>query len=159
MDFTYLKSKANDGTETEYNITSVTSRAPTNNLWLLIKADDDQTRDPFNLVAEIDTEELECDGRIVLSNKDESRAVRKYVDLIEGRPVRAQDTAPQCPVVTLGNDAGYSVAHSRQQLSNTACNNVVLRLKCDAACTFDIAAEHMVHFSCEGGTIRSQNVY
>ena len=59
----------------------------------------------------------------------------------------------------LGNDAGYSVAHSRQQISNTACNNTVLRLKCDAACVFDVAAEHMMHFSAENGTIRSQNVY
>ena len=157
-DFTFLKNQTNAGVEKEYNITSVTSRAPTNNLWLLVKANSDVSRDPFNLVAEIDTEELECDGRIVLTNKDESRAVRRYIDMIEGRP-KSQDTSPQCPVITLGNDAGYSVAHSRQQLSNTACNSVTLRVKCDAASTFDICAEHQMHYEVSGGTIRSQNVY
>ena len=78
--------------------------------------------------------------------------------MIEGRP-KAQDTLPQCPVISLGNDAGYTIGHARQQLSNTACNSVTLRVKCDAACGFTLAAEHQMQFEVSGGTIKSQNVY
>ena len=158
-DFTILRGQTAGVGEASYDITAVMSRAPTNNIWIQGKKNTDTSRDPFNrLKDELETFELEGDGRILLSDKDESSATRAYLKQVRGKPTMC-DEQPQCPVVSLGNSSGYSAATARQQLSNTALNNCTLRLDFDAACSFDIVCEHQMHYAVNNGTLQNQNVY
>jgi hypothetical protein len=158
-DYTHLVSQSNDGTETDYNITSLLSKAPTHTIWFNVNLNSQTDRDCFNKEQKVDLAELDCDGRTLVSDRDQNVAVRDYLDLIRGKPVQAASVQPQFPNICFGNDKSYSVAHAQQQLSNTACNNVVLSLKCSAASTMVITAEHQRHYSIENGTIKSSNVY
>ena len=102
-------------------------------------------------------EELECDGRILISDRDESDAVKRYRDILEGAPTNRGN--PFLPAISFGNDGGYSVAHAQQQLSNTACNSVTLRTEASAACTGNFTAEHQRQYQVANGTITSVNIY
>jgi hypothetical protein len=140
--------------EQAIDITALLSRAPTHSLALYLKTAANQ--DPFDVVSVLALEELECDGRIMLTNRDETQAEREYTDILEGRP--SNRGAPEVPAISFGPDGGYSVAHATAQVSNTACNQVTLRLNA-AAASGKIMAVHQRHFKIDNGTIRNANVY
>ena len=161
-DFTYLDSNANDGSaETVVNITSLLSKAPTHTLWFDIQENSVTDRDPFNKASSdgMSLQELNCDGRDLISDRDLGAAVKRYLQIVRGRPVGAEDTDPQLPNLSFGNDEGFSVAHAQQQLSNTACNNVTLTFKCKEASVVSIAAQHQRHYEVDQGTLKSSSVY
>jgi hypothetical protein len=152
-DFTFQPITCTGSEQTE-DITALLSRAPTHSIAFYLKTT--ANSDPFDIVDTLALEELECDGRILVTNRDESAAERQYKDILEGRP--SNRGAPEMPVVSFDNDGGYSVAHSSQQLSNTACNSVSLKVNA-AASSGQIIACHQRHFLIDAGTIKNQNVY
>ena len=157
-DFTHLEGVTNNGSEESYQLTAVLSRAPTTNIWLDLQLDANAaSRDSFNKIDTVVFEELECDGRILISDRDESSQVKRYRDILEGAPTNRG--APFLPCISFGNDGGYSVGHASSQLSNTACNSVTLRFQASGACNGVITAEHARLYSIESGTIKSVNVY
>ena len=158
-DFTHLESQTNAGSETDYNITSLLSKSPTHTIWFNVLLNSQTDRDVFNKEQKVDLAELDCDGRTLVSDRDQNVAVRDYLEMINGKPIQAAGVQPQLPCICFGNDEGYSIGKSQQQISNTACNNVVLSLTCSAASTLTISAQHQRHYSIENGTIRSSNVY
>jgi hypothetical protein len=158
-DYTILRAQTASTVEKAFDVTAVMSRAPVHNIWIQGKLNTDASRDPFNrLQDELESYELEGDGRILLSDKDESQATRDYLQQIRGKPTMS-DEQPQCPCVTLGNDSGYSAATARQQLSNTSLNTCTLRLDFSAPCSFDIVCESQISYSVVNGTLQNQNVY
>ena len=157
-DYTHLDGVTNNGSEEAYQITALLSRAPTTNIWLNLQLDANAgSRDPFNKIDRVVFEELECDGRILISDRDESEEVKRYRDVLEGVP--SNRGSPLIPAISFGNDSGYSVAHASSQLSNTACNSVTLRFQASAACSGVITAEHQRQYMIESGTIKSVNIY
>ena len=155
-DYTHL-AITNNGSEQSYAITALLSRAPTHALWFNLQLDADSSRDPFSKINTVVFEELECDGRILISDRDESEAVKRYRDILEGAPSNRGDPFLAC--ISFGNDGGYSVSHAQQQLSNTACNSVTLRTQLSAACTGQLTAEHQRQYQLSSGTITSVNIY
>ena len=155
-DFTHLD-LTNNGSEEAYQITALMSRAPTMALWFDLQLDSDNSRNPFSKIDKVVFEELECDGRILISDRDDSEAVKRYRDILEGAPTNRGGVFLPC--LSFGNDGGYSVSHASAQLSNTACNSVTLRTQCAAACTGCLTAEHQRQYMVSNGTITSVNVY
>ena len=161
-DYTFLDGTANDGSaETVVNITSLLSKAPTHTIWFDVQENSVTDRDPFNKARGdgMSLLELNCDGRDLVTDRELGTEVKRYLQVIRGRPVGAEDIDPQFPNLNFGNDEGFSVAHSRQQLSNTACNNVTLTMTCKVASVVSICAEHQRHYEVDGGTLKSSSVY
>jgi hypothetical protein len=153
-DFTFQPVTAT-GAEQTVDVTAVLSRAPTHSLAFYLKTSAND--DPFDIVDSLSLEELECDGRILITNRDESAAERQYRDILEGRP--SNRGAPEIPIMSFDNDGGYTApGHASMQLSNTACNVVTLKLKA-AASSGQIIACHERQFIIDAGTIKNMNVY
>ena len=152
-DFTFQAVTAT-GSEQSADVTALLSRAPTHSIAFYLKTSAND--DPFDIVSSLSLEELECDGRVLITNRDETAAERQYIDILEGRP--SNRGAPEMPVVSFDNDGGYSVAHASQQLSNTACNSVQIKFTA-AASSGQLIACHQRQFLIDAGTIKNQNVY
>ena len=153
-DFTVQNISCN-GAETAVDITALLSRAPTHTLCFRLQSANQ--RDPFDNVNSVSLAEIEADGRILLTDRDESQAERDYRDILEGRPSNRGN--PELPCISFDNHGGYAVGHSSMQLSNVACNSVTLRFDTAAACSGKLMAVHQRQYSVSGATLRNQNVY
>ena len=161
-DFTFSDGNVNDAaSESVVNITSLLSKSPTHTLWFDVQEDSVTDRDPFNKARGdgMSLLVLNCDGRDLISDRELNTEVKRYLQIVRGRPVGAEDEDPQFPNVSFGNDEGFSVAHARQQLSNVACNNVTLTFKCKEASVVSIVAQHQRHYEVDQGTLKSSSVY
>jgi len=152
-DFTF-QAITTTGSEQSEDITALLSRAPTHSLAFYLRTSGND--DPFDCISTIEMGELECDGRVLVSDRDQNEAERKYRDILEGRP--SNRGTPEVPCLSFDNDGGYSTAHSSMQLSNVACNSVTLKINA-AAGSGQVMAVHQRHFIVDSGTLKNQNVY
>jgi hypothetical protein len=155
--YTHMENQTNDGTATVYKISSIMSRAPTENLILFVKPNSDSGKDPFKYDGTVAHYKVTCDGRVIIDNEElNSAAAQKYQRLREGATDGRGD--PTLPVISFGPH-GYGVAHTTGIISNTACNTTELEIKCNAASVVCITAEHCQNFAFKSGTVQYSNAY
>ena len=152
-DFTIMQVALAADTKTRFDISAITSRAPSHCIALFLQQSGEA--DPFGFEEDFKEAEIICDGRVVVSTKDQNSAERKLRDILEGRPRR---TAPNVPVVSFGQGS-HTLAHAHPSISNTAVNQMDIDITMENACSGSIMAVHEREFSVERGTIVNQNVY
>ena len=145
------------GAEQDIDITALLSRAPTHSLGFYVKKTAGANRDPFDIEEKLDLEEVEADGRRIVSNRGHDACERQMKDILEGR-VGTGRAAPNMPLISFDNGGQYSVSHATQQLSNTSCNSVTCRIQATAG-TGKILAVHERLFLIDQQTIKNRNIY
>jgi hypothetical protein len=145
------------GAEQDIDITALLSRAPTHSLGFYVKKTAGATRDPFDIEEKLDLEEIEADGRRIVSNRGHDQCERDYKDILEGR-VGTGRSAPNMPLISFDNGGQYAMSHATQQLSNTSCNSVTCRINATAG-SGKILAVHERMFLIDQQTIKNRNVY
>ena len=152
-DFTRMAASVAAGTKTRFDISAITSRAPTHCIALFLQQSGEA--DPFAFEDDFKEAEIIADGRVVVSTKDQNAAERKLRDILEGRPRR---TAPNVPVVSFGQGS-HTMSHAHAAISNTAVNQMDLDITMENACSGSITAVHEREFAIERGTIVNSNIY
>jgi len=142
--------------ETVTDITAVMSRAPVQGLFFYLQQAAN-TDDPFNCEEDLTLKEVEGDGRVLISNRDQNTAEQSFRDMLRGRPNNRP--SPNCPQISFAENSGFDLSHATQQISNTSLNSVTCRVNTTNACAGKILAVHQRLFTAENGTIRNQNIY